>query len=133
MLMDAIRGAWGQPDHMVCDRFRLPELLDHARGVPVVPRKTRWSEAGEDIRALRKLCMDGPFVPAPSSRPLLIASLAVAQVMNDDAGNVRLIKRDPHNNSARDDVAAGLVLAAGALQRWLRQPKSGGVYLGLVQ
>ena len=32
-LLDATRAAWGPPDHIICDRFRLAELLDHARGV----------------------------------------------------------------------------------------------------
>ena len=40
-----------------------------------------------------------------TSRPLLAASLSVAMVKNDDAGNVRLVKKWSHNQS-RDDVAA---------------------------
>ena len=47
---------------------------------------------------------------------MLAASLAVAMVKSDDAGSVRLVKR-ASDNSARDDVAAALVLAAGALAR----------------
>ena len=54
---------------------------------------------------------------AESSRPLLAASLSEAMVQNDDQGNVRLVKRSQHNR-ARDDVAAALVLAAGAFMRW---------------
>ena len=53
---------------------------------------------------------------AEGSRPLLAASLSVAMVKNDDQGSVRLVKR-ASDNSARDDVAAALVLAAGALAR----------------
>ena len=37
-------------------------------------------------------------------------------VENDNAGNVRLIKRG-HDNKARDDVAAAATLAAGAFER----------------
>ena len=55
----------------------------------------------------------------PESRGLLTASLAAAMVRNDDQGNTRLAKRDPGNNTGRDDCAAGLVLAAGA---WARMP-----------
>ena len=112
---------WGVPAIIVCDRFRLPELLDTVQGrTQVVPRVVRWSEAGEDIRALRGLASDGPFAVAPGSREILAASLAVALVKNDDQGNCRLVKRT-RDNSARDDVAAALVLAAGHYQREERQ------------
>ena len=128
-LLDSIRERWGTPDHYVLDRFRLAEAIDNARGVPCVPRITRWSESSEDIRELRKLALDGNLAVEKDSRPLLTASLAVAAVKTDDAGNARLVKR-ASNNVARDDVAAGLLLAAGALAR--APAPSGGVYLGLV-
>ena len=131
-LLDAARTAWGAPDHVIADRFRLAELLDAARGVQVVPRVTRWSEASEDIRALRKLFLDGPVVPTVACRPLLIASLAVALVRNDDQGSTRLVKSDPNNNTGRDDVAAALTLAAGSLARYLAKPRGRGAYVGLI-
>ena len=53
---------------------------------------------------------DGPMSVDESSKALLTASLAVAMVKNDDGGNTRMVKRSG-NNTARDDVAAGLVLA----------------------
>ena len=37
-------------------------------------------------------------------------------------GSVRLVKRGS-NNTARDDVAAAWVLAAGAFSRWIRRPR----------
>ena len=116
MLVRAIRGAWGRVEVIFADRFRLPELLDHVNGTPVVPRVSRWSEASEDIRALRKYAKDGPLSVAKESRSLLTASLTVAMVKNDDQGSVRLAKRGT-NNQSRDDAAAALVLAAGALSR----------------
>ena len=67
-----------------------------------------------DIRSLRKLAADGPFTIAESSRPLLAASLSVALVKNDDQGSMRL-SQNGSNNTARDDVAAALVLVAGGL------------------
>ena len=112
----ACTGAWGAPEVILCDRFRLAELQDVVNGTPLVSRVARWSEASEDIRALRKLAADGPLSCAEASRPLLTASLAGALVLNDDQGSVRLRKRGT-NNEARDDVAAALVLAAGALAR----------------
>ena len=111
---------------MIADRFRIPELLDATGAlVPVVPRVTRWSDASADIRSLRKLALDGPLACAETSRPLLTASLAAAMVRNDDQGSVRLSKRAATNNTGRDDVAAALVLAAGALGRSLLAPPSG--------
>ena len=115
----------------VCDRFRLSDMQDAARGWRIEPRVTRWSDAAADIRALRKMVKDGPLTVERESAGLIEASLSVALVQNDDAGNVRLVKRDKSNNTARDDVAAALTLAAGEVERRANKPKSSGVYLGL--
>lgn len=109
-----------RPASVTCDRFRLAELQDAAGGrMAILPRVSRWSDAAYDIRALRKAAADGPLAVEESSRPLLAASLAAAAVKSDDQGSTRLVKRDPGNNTGRDDVAAALTLAAGA---WARQP-----------
>ena len=115
-LVKAARATWGREEVVFCDRFRLAELQDAVNGTPIVPRVARWSEAGEDIRAVRKLAKDGPLSCAESSRALLTASLAATVVKSDDAGNMRLVKNGA-NNTGRDDVGAALVLAAGALAR----------------
>ena len=116
-LWDAVTARWGTPRAAYCDRFRLAELRDAARGFPhLVPRVGRWSESSADIRALRKAALDGGLAVESSSRGLLTASMAAAMVQNDDGGNVRMIKRGT-NNEGRDDVAAALVLVAGALER----------------
>ena len=99
----------------LADRFRLNELRDYASG-NFEPRVTRWSEASEDIRALRKLVKDGPLSVEKDSRNLLTVSLAAAKVLNDSSGNTRMVKSP--TNRARDDVAAGLLLAAGAMVRY---------------
>lgn len=105
------------PAVIVCDRFRLGELADVVPpSVPLAPRVARWSSSSEDIRALRRLAVDGPLSVDPQSRPLLAASLAASLVETDTSGNARLIKRGS-NNTARDDVAQALTLAAGALSR----------------
>ena len=120
-LLDAIR-PW-RPSLIVCDRFRLAELQDCQPPCPVAPRVTRWSEAAEDIRALRKMALDGPLSIGPESRDLIAYGLSQARVRNDDQGNFRLEKRDPSGRTGRDDVAAAFVLAAGALARGLgRRP-----------
>ena len=115
-LVKAVRGEWGRPEVIVCDRFRLGELQDCVNGTPLVPRVSRWSEASADIRATRKAAKDGPLSCAESSRALLTASLAATVVKPDDAGNVRLVKKGT-NNAGRDDVGAALVLGCGALSR----------------
>ena len=120
-LVQAVLGRWGAPEVVICDRFRLNELRDAARGVPVLPRVSRWSEAAEDIRALRKMSADGPLACEDKSRALLTASLSAATVKSDDQGSVRLVKRDT-NNTARDDVAAALVLAMGEFARRQAHP-----------
>ncbi len=126
LLVTAIREAWGQPVALWCDRFRLDDLKDAAPGWNLQPRVTRWSEASADIRALRKITMDGPLSVAPGSRDLLTASLSVAMVKNDDQGSTRLSKRGTHNE-ARDDVAAALVLSAGAFERQMRRPRRASI------
>ena len=114
-LIDLASG-W-DPAAYVCDRFRVAEVYDAVRGrVPVWPRVTQWSSAGEDIRALRKIALDGPLAVPEDSQGLLTVSLAASRVEHDKAGNVRLIKSDS-NSTGRDDVAAALVLASGALSR----------------
>ena len=122
--------AWGSPDGILCDRFKYNELQDCVGNVPLIPRVWQWSTAAEDIRALRKLAKDGPLTIEHRSRNLLTASLTAAMVENDRSGNYRLTKRDPANNTGRDDVAVALTLAAGALQRAGTQ-SNGTVYHGM--
>ena len=108
----------GVSEGILCDRFKLPELKDAVNGATITPRVTRWSEATEDIGALRRLAADGPLAIEERSRLVLAASLSAAMVKNDDQGSTRMVKRST-NNTARDDVAAALVLGAGALARSL--------------
>ena len=75
------------------------------------------------------MAKDGPLSVDPGSAALLEASLAVAMVKNDDAGNVRPLKRGS-NNQSRDDVAFALTLGAGAHQRRTRTKSGAGVYRG---
>ena len=116
-LWEAICDRWGAPVKIVCDRFRLSELRDVVgNACTIEPRVTQWSSSSADIRALRKICRDGPLSVDPGSRNLLVVSMSAAMVENDKAGNVRLIKKG-FNSKARDDVAAAAVLAAGAFER----------------
>ena len=127
MMADLITETWGPAAGVIADFFRIDDLKDAGlHGLEA--RRTRWSEASEDIRAIRKMAKDGPLAVDPGSVPLLEASLSVASVKNDDAGNVRMEKRGS-NNTSRDDVAAALTLGAGAHQRRDKSPR-GGVYRG---
>ena len=121
-LIKLISETWGQPSNLIVDRFRLDDLRDAGVPCAVTTRVTRWSEASADIRALRAKSKDGPFSIAQCSRSLLAASLAVCTVKNDDQGSTRLVKRDT-NNTARDDVASALVLAAGLFERTSSAPR----------
>ena len=110
-----------KPATIFCDRFLLGSLQDAVAGRwPVVARRTRWSEATEDIASFRKLVADGPLSIVPAGRSLARVSLSQASVAADDQGSVRLQKR-AHGRS-RDDVAVSGVLAAGALVRALERP-----------
>ena len=116
-LWEAICDKWGAPVKIVCDRFRLSELRDTVgNACAIEPRVTQWSSSSADIRALRKMCRDGPLSVDPGSRNLLVVSMGAAYVQNDNADNVRLIKKGFENKS-RDDVAAAAVLASGAFER----------------
>ena len=129
-LWQMIKTAWGKPLVVVLDRFRLAEFEDAVkRGARLEPRVSRWSESSFDIRSLRQMALDGPMAVDEDSRALLATSLSQAMVKSDDAGNARLVKKG-NNNQSRDDVAQGLVLAAGALAR---KPKAAVVRsLGLI-
>lgn len=121
-LLGLIADRWGRPSMIIADRFRVAELNDVApRGWHIESRVTRWSDAAEDVRALRSLVLDGPLTFDVASRDLITASLAIATIKNDDAGNCRLVKRE--KNKGRDDVAAALLLAAGQFQRERSRPK----------
>lgn len=130
-LIEAIREEWGTPanNEITCDFFRLADLQDCIGRIRVITRRTRWSEAGEDIRALRKMMKDGPLSVTKNARGLLSASLSAAMVKPDDSGNVRMVKRGT-NNQARDDVAAALVLAAGQFHRNQGRPRRSWRYAG---
>ena len=112
-----IQSTWGKPLVIVLDRFRLAEFQDCVGNrVRLEPRVTRLSEAAFDIRALRALALDGGLAVDLDSQALLSTSLSTAIIKADESGSFRLVKKGT-NNTARDDCAAALLLAAGALAR----------------
>ena len=129
IFMHEIMMRFGLIECIICDRFRIAELQDAADaagfGGLIEARVTMWMQSSEDIRAFRALAIDGhrdcKLSIDPDSAPLITASLANAEIEHDTSANMRLRKVGV-NNRARDDVAAGLVLAAGELQRQLNIP-----------
>ena len=129
LLIDHLEDRDIRPANVVCDRFLINTLRDAARGRwRISPRRTRWSEATEDIAAFRTLALDGPPLLSitPESRALATFSLSQAEVSSDDQGSTRLIKSFGGDRS-RDDVAQAAVLAAGETVR--RKSGGGEVYM----
>ena len=114
-----------EPEVIYADRFLMNTLLDVLpTGWKLLERKTRWSEATEDVTGLRKLIADGPLSIVPQCRTLAKFSLSQAIVIEDD-GNLRVSKR--RKWKSRDDVGICATLAGGALSRFLaRKPKQTG-------
>ena len=131
-LWDEILNRWGFPTLLIADRFRETDLLDAiGEQAPLESRVWRWSEASQDVRALRRYTLDGPF-NIGAGADLIEASLAVTQVVNDDAGNTRMTKRGS-NNTGRDDICAAWMLASGAYERMMLSPPTPAAYHGLIQ
>ena len=106
-----------RPEVIVCDRFRLPAVLDAVAGrCRVIARVTRWSESTADIMATRRHALDGGLAVVPECRRIFRFTLAESTVEHDDSGNVRMVKGDTHNTH-RDDLASAMVLACGAAAR----------------
>ena len=128
-LIEFVLSEWGRPSQVVCDRFRLNEMQDCGYNLNFQPRVSRWSEASQDIRDLRRLVLDGPFSIAENSRDLIMASLATTEIRSDDQGNFRISKT---SFRSRDDISAAWVLAAGGWARAGSVPKSPGIKVHLV-
>ena len=115
-LVEEAFARWGDLGVIVCDRFRMPELVDAVDArCPVMPRAQRWSEASEDITAFRRFIRDGPLSLPRVDEELMFASLAQATVESDGKGLYKVVK--DANGSARDDVVCAAVLACGVMSR----------------
>ena len=92
---------------IIADRHRLLELEQVIKGrVKLEARVTRWFDAAADIRALRKLAMDGPLA-VEGIQPAIVGgkSLSVATVKNDNQGNT-----SPHGEAETPTTWRGMML-----------------------
>ena len=112
-----------EPKVIYADRFLMNQLQDVLPSTwQLIERKTRWSEATEDITGFRKLVLDGPLSITPECRTLAKFALSQAVCLEDE-GNLRISKR--RKWKSRDDVAITASLACGALSRMLqRKPQT---------
>ena len=118
----AIVNHWGQPYEVTGDRWREAELMDALAeyDIAFAPRIPQWRQSSEDIRALRKLCLDGNLSIETQSRALLTFSIAHVRVETDKSGNQKLVKKGT-NGTGRDDVAVSFCLACGAYERSMNE------------
>jgi len=107
---------YGQPAAVVCDRYRLRELLDalEATGIGTVPIVTRgqgYLDGSMDVRDFRQACMRGDVTPEVSL--LLRFAMSGAVTVSDASGNTKIAKAHEGNRRQRhrDDAAAAAVLA----------------------
>ena len=95
-----------RPSGVTCDRFRLAEFQDAIPGrVSILPRIQRWSEASEDIRAVRRLALDGPLSVAHDTRA----------PVNGEPGGVACRVRRARVTTAHASAAP---TTRGAMMRW---------------
>ena len=105
-----------KPRLIIGDEFRRPAVLDAVAGrCRVLVRRRRWSDATEDIGAARRGGLDGLMSVTPESSRAFRMSLMETEVVGDDDGNIKLVKR--RRGRSRDDLCSAFVAAAGALAR----------------
>ena len=137
--LDLARERYGLPSAIVADRYRAAELRDilrklGIRNVKLIERGQGFKDGGEDVRDFRRACVDGKVIPAPSL--LLTAAVSEARVTSDPAGNWKLAKaaQGGRRKRAKDDAAAGAILAVAYGARRSRRPARPAMrYVGLVQ
>ena len=131
ILINHLKACGVEPMATFADRFLEGTLQDVIpQSWNLIFRKTRWSEATEDITGFRKLVLDGPLSIIESSRSL--AKFALSQsIVVEDEGNLRISKR--RKWKSRDDVSICASLACGAMVRHLaRKPVSPGLRWAVV-
>lgn len=117
--VERVAAEFGRPAVVVADRWREKELADAltAGGIPggmLEARGMGFRDGAEDVRDFRRAVADRALRVRPSL--LVRAALREARTVSDPAGNAKLAKggEGKRRASARDDVAAAIVLAVAA-------------------
>ena len=115
-LLTEARHRWGHPAALVCDRWRMAELLQtlEALNFPAAELITRgqgFKDGGADVRAFRSACLQDRVRPPMSA--LMRHCFRHAVTVQDAAGTAKLAKAGEGGrvSRARDDVAAACILA----------------------
>ena len=134
VLVSEARDRFGPPAGIASDRWREPELKTalKAAGLPLTKLELRgmgFRDGAEDVRAFRRACLEGKVTPVKGL--LLASAIGEARVLIDPAGNAKLAKGTEGGRRlrARDDAAAGAILAVGLAERQPKRSKS--IYRGL--
>ena len=123
VLLDHLESQGIQPGVFIADKFAEHQLTDLVGdSAPLEIRRTRWSEATDDISAFRKFALNGLLSVEEDCRPLVTMALSQCRLKPDDSGSFFLKKRQ--QDSSRDDVAQALVLACGGLSRYFSQEEA---------
>lgn len=121
-LAEIVRRIDTPPACIVGDRFRhaeFVEAMDKAglSRVPFVWRGFGWKDGSEDIERFRRALFDGEVKGVPSL--LMRSAMSDAIVLNDPAGNAKLVKA---RSLGRIDATAATVLAVAQGQRMQAAP-----------
>ena len=116
-LIEIAVSAFGTPDKVCCDRWRISELADALdanglTGVPIIERGMGFRDGGDDVRRFRRAAIDGRIRTHVSL--LMRSAIAGAVTVSDPAGNAKLAKgRDSseRRDNHRDDALAAAILA----------------------
>ncbi|MDE0479225.1 MAG: hypothetical protein OXI13_06320 [Gammaproteobacteria bacterium] len=128
VLVDLIFETWGTPARIVADKMKFAGVQDAVGDrCTVEERKVTMDRMTDDISSLRQMVdTGGPLAVESESAKLLSTSLTFARVNVKQGGTVILLDKAGNNNLGRDDVAAALILAAGAWERAARKQRARG-------
>lgn len=114
-LLVEVRGRWGTPAAIVCDRWREAELRQCLEAVKfpittLIVRGQGYRDGGQDVRDFRSACLSDQVRPRRSL--LLRSAMSGARVSTDPAGTSKLAKGGQGRRTrCRDDAVAASILA----------------------
>ena len=121
-LLNEAYSRWGEPQTVVCDRYRKSELLDirdelsWLRRCGITFRGQGFRDGSEDVRRFQKSCYSNKVHPV--RHELFDRSIAAVRLKVDPAGNQKLA----HRSENIDDIASAAVLAVAEGDRRGTEP-----------